>query len=65
MKVTCLNPSTVYWMDILTHSFDENFVSLSCKRSKMKEKRPGMAHFLTLLKRPLYYFTILPPKCPE
>ena len=40
-KVVGSNPSTVYWMDIYSHSF----VVKLFEKTKMNEKRPGRSLF--------------------
>ena len=41
-KVVGSNPSTVYWMDIYSHSF----VVKLFEKTKMNEKRPGSSPIL-------------------
>ena len=41
-----LNPGTIYWMDIFSHLFVVKICNVCLKRPKIKETRPGLAHFL-------------------
>ena len=50
-----LNPGTIYWMDIFSHLFVVKICNVCLKRPKIKETRPGLAHFLKR-NAEMYYF---------